>query len=120
MSGEKPDYWSFFSVDARRTGSAIYSRLAEGVGGDLNLREMAARAKAGQPHANVLFASVHFLLLRGAQHPLRDFYPDLNGGKISGEDPFPAFRDFCLTHRAELETLIISRVTNTNEVGRSA
>lgn len=120
MSGGNIDYWSFFSVDAKRTGSAIYARLAEGVGGDEELKKIAARAKPGQPHANVLFGAVHFLLLRGAVHPLRDFYPDLNGGRTVDADPFPAFRDFCFTHRRELDALITARVTNTNEVGRSA
>jgi len=120
MSGEKLDYWSFFSVDARRTGSALYARLAEGVGNDVQLKEMAARAKPGQPHANVLFGAVHFLLLHGTEHPLRAFYPDLNEGRIVEGDAFPAFREFCLSHEAELDPLIRTRVTNTNEVGRSA
>ncbi len=116
---EKPfDYWDFFAADARRTGSQLYARLSEGVRDDAQLRSLTAHAKPGQPHANLLFAAVHFLLLRGAEHPLREFYPDLGGTKEG--DPFPAFRDFCLMYRAELEPLINARVTNTNEVGRSA
>jgi len=116
---EKPlDYWQFFADDARRTGSELYARLSEGVRGDAELRAMCANARPGQPHANLLFGAVHFLLLRGAQHPLRAFYPDLGGA--SAGDPFPVFRDFCLVHRVELEALINTRVTNTNEVGRSA
>jgi hypothetical protein len=116
---EKPfDYWQFFADDARRTGSELYARLSEGVRDDAGLRAMCAHAKPGQPHANLLLGAVHFLLLRGARHPLREFYPDM-GGRNSG-DPFPAFRDFCLTHREELLPLVNSRVTNTNEVGRSA
>jgi len=95
--------------------------LAEGVGRDAELRAFAATAKKGQPHANILFAAVHFLLLRGAQHPLRRFYPDLNDWKTAdGEDPFPAFKDFVESHRAELAPIVASRITNTNEVGRSA
>jgi hypothetical protein len=120
MSGKPVDYWDFFAADAKRTGSEIYARLAGGVGGDEELRELAARAKPGQPHANLLFAAVHFLLLRGAQHRLRDFYPDLNGGHTKPGDPFPVFQDFVRAHRAQLEPLISARVTNTNEVGRSA
>lgn len=118
MSEKTFDYWHFFADDARRTGSEIYGRLAEGVGGDQELRAMCAHAKPGQPHANLLFAAVHFLLLRGVEAPLREFYPDM-GGTNKG-DPFPAFRDFCLAHRDTLLPLINSRVTNTNEVGRSA
>ncbi len=120
MSEKASDYWDFFAKDAARTGSAMYARLAEGVGSDTELRGLAALAKPGQPHANLLFAAVHFLLLRGAQHPLRAYYPNLNDGHIKAGDPFPAFRDFVLTHRAQLEPLIAARVTNTNEVGRSA
>jgi hypothetical protein len=121
MSGEKPfDYWEFFVGEAQRANSPLYARYAEGVGGDAGLREFAATAKKGQPHANILFASAHFLLLRGAQHPLRRFYPNLNGGAVvEGEDPFPHFRDFVLSHRAELAPLVATRITNTNEVGRS-
>ncbi|HWA03764.1 MAG TPA: DUF2332 domain-containing protein [Rhizomicrobium sp.] len=114
------DYWAFFAADARRTGSPLYARLAEGVGGDGELKALAALARPGQPHANLLLGAVHFLLLRGAQHPLRRHYPDLGGGARAGEDPFPPFRDFAASHREEIARLVESRVTNTNEVGRSA
>ncbi len=64
---------------------------------------------------------MHFLILRGATHPLTRFYPTA-GGAVSAEaeDPMPDFRDFVRTHLGEIETLIATRVTNTNEVGRSA
>jgi hypothetical protein len=107
-------------TDARKAGSPLYARLSEGVGGDEELKALAARAKPGQPHANMLLGAVHFLLLRGAEHPLRRHYPDLGGGAAEGEDPFPLFRDFVTRHRDELVGLIETRVTNTNEVGRSA
>jgi len=113
------DYWEFFAGEARRIGAPLYERLSQGIGSDEGLREFANGARAGQPRANVLFAAVHFLLLRGAQHPLRRFYTNL-GGSAPGEDPFPVFKDFVETHRAALAPLIASRVTNTNEVGRSA
>lgn len=100
-AGKKPfDYWQFFADDAHRMGSQLYGRLAEGVGGDAQLRALCANAKPGQPHANLLFGAVHFLLLRGAQAPLRDFYPDLGGADTA--DAFPAFREFCLSHRLSL------------------
>ena len=117
---ESFDYWDFFVGEALRANSPLYARFAEGVGQDPELRAFAATAKKGQPHANILFAAVHFLLLRGAQHPLRRFYPDLNGWKtVEGEDPFPAFKDFIESHRAELAPIVAGRITNTNEVGRS-
>lgn len=115
------DYWDFFAKDAHRTGSALYARLAAGIGGDDELKALAARAKPGQPHANLILGAVHFLILRGARHPLTRFYQTVGGTtSVDTEDPFPDFRDFVAQHRAAIEPLIATRVTNTNEVGRSA
>jgi hypothetical protein len=120
MNDRPFDYWAFFSRDAEKTGSLLYSRLAEGIGADEELKALAARAKPGQPHANLILGAVHFLLLRGADHPLRKFYGTV-GGKASadGEDPFPLFKEFVEKHIAQIQPLIETRVTNTNEVGRS-
>ncbi|HEY2034077.1 MAG TPA: DUF2332 domain-containing protein [Rhizomicrobium sp.] len=121
MSDKPFDYWEFFVGEARRANSPLYARLAEGIGTDAELRELAAQAKKGQPPANILLGAVHYLLLRGAQHPLRRFYPNLNGGAgVAGEDPFPRLQDFVRAHRDALLPLIRTKVTNTNEVGRSA
>ncbi len=115
------DYWDFFAKDARRTGSALYARLSEGIGGDEDLKALAAKAKPGQPHANLILAAVHFLILRGARHPLTRFYATAGGTVCADDaDPFPDFADFVATHRAAIEPMIETRVTNTNEVGRSA
>lgn len=111
------DYWAFFVTETKRLNAPLYTRLTEGIGGDAALRALAETAIAGQPPANVILAAVHYLLLRGASHELRGFYPNL-GGTARG-DPSPAFKDFVGAHRDEIASLIASRVTNTNEVGRS-
>src|SRR5262245_46898664 len=115
------DYWTFFAQDARRTGSLLYSRISAGIGQDEELKELCAHARPGQPHANMILGAVHFLLLRGDDHRLRRFYGTL-GGTVSAEanDPFPDFRDFVQRHREVVLALIETRVTNTNEIGRSA
>ncbi|HEX4859872.1 MAG TPA: DUF2332 domain-containing protein [Rhizomicrobium sp.] len=120
MSDQPFDYWAFFMTDAAKAGSPLYARLAQGVSGDEDLKALAARAKPGQPHANLLLGAVHYLLLRGAEHPLKRHYPDLGGGAVEGEDPFPLFKDFVASHIQEITRLIETRITNTNEVGRSA
>jgi hypothetical protein len=121
IASEPFDYWTFFSDDARRTGSLLYSRLAASIGQDAELKALAAQARPGQPHANVILAAVHFLLLRGADDPLKRFYPSV-GGAVSAEsaDPFPDFRAFVRRHVDQIQPLIATRVTNTNEIGRSA
>jgi hypothetical protein len=107
-------------MDAARRNAQLYVRLAGASGGDEFLREFASHTRPGQPSPLILLASVHYLLIRGAEHPLRRFYPDLNGGyRVESEDPFPVFKDFVETHKDELAPLIASGVTNTNEVGRS-
>jgi len=57
MIGEASDYWRFFAEDARRTGSALYARLAAGIGADADLKALAARARRGQPHANLILGA---------------------------------------------------------------
>ncbi len=121
MSDKPLDYWTFFIEDAVRIGSPLYARLATGIrDDDEDLKALAARARKGQPHANMILGAVHFLLLRGADHPLRNHYPDLGGKAPQGEDPFPLFQDFVRVHRDAVAHLIETRVTNTNEVGRSS
>jgi hypothetical protein len=121
VSAKPFDYWAFFADETRRMHAPLYTRIVEGIANDDDLKSLAATVRKGQPMANVLLAAVHFVLLRGAQHPLRRFYPNLNGGThIENEDPFPHFRAFVDEHRAKLAPLIASKVTNTNEVGRCA
>jgi len=119
MSQPAFNYWTFFVAEARRLNAPLYEQLATGVSADPEMRALAETARAGQPPANMILAAAHFLLLRGAGHPLRAFYPNFTGHVESG-NPFPAFRDFVHKHRDEIAQLVSTRVTNTNEVGRSA
>ncbi len=116
------DYWKFFVAEAHRNNAPLYEQFALGVSHDESLKQFADNVRPGQPPANILFAAVHYLLLRGADRPLRAFYPNLNQGRHRKDSAgaFPAFRDFIEEHREELAPLIHARVTNTNEVGRSA
>jgi len=120
VSDKPVGYWEYFAKEVRLAGDApLYVRFADGVAQDESLQALAQNARPGQPLANILFAAVHFVLLRGADDPLRRHYPNLNGGAhVDGEDPFPLFARFCERHRDELMPLIRARVTNTNEVGR--
>src|SRR5215472_11756667 len=112
-------YWEFWAEDARRTGSALYARLAAAIAEDETLKALAARAQKGQPHANMILGAVHFLLLRGADHRLKRFYATLGGRtKVEEADPFPDFRDFVIGRENEIASLIETRVTNTNEAAR--
>lgn len=116
----RADYWAWWSGEAERTGSRLYAKLAASIAGDETLKTLAAKAQKGQPHANMLLGSVHYLLLRGTEHPLAQYYPSCGGRRAVDGELFPHFRDFVDAHRGEIESLLAARVTNTNEVGRSA
>src|ERR1041385_2248662 len=120
MSAERSfDYWDYFIAETERANAPLYTSIVRGISRNDDLKTLAARVKPGQPPANILLAAVHYLLLQGAQHPLRRFYPNLNGGRrMENEDVFPHFKDFVDTHRPELVPLIENRVTNTNEIAR--
>jgi hypothetical protein len=52
---------------------------------------------------------------------LRKFYATCGGTvRAENEDPFPPFKDFVAQHKDAIAPMIATRVTNTNEVGRSA
>ena len=121
LSDRTRAYWDFFASESVRLKSPLYLRLSEAVRDDSWLSALAAKARLGQPMANLLFGAVHYLLLRGAQHPLRAHYRTLTPDPaLAPGDPFPPFRDFVRAHEPEVAELIATRVTNTNEVGRSA
>src|SRR5919199_6190723 len=79
-----------------RGASPLYERLAEGASRDPEVLALASRTQPGQPAAHLLLAAVHLLLLRGEHHPLARFYPTVTGTQVPTEDPYPAFRAFCL------------------------
>ena len=71
----------------------------------------------------ILLASVHDLLLGGAEHPLAAHYDTV--ASVRGipfqpprSDVATDFADFCRRQRDELERLVATRTTQTNEVGR--
>lgn len=92
----------------------LYEALSRFVSLDQDLLEIASKSRKGQPAPNLLFGAVHYLLLKGAQHPLRKFY-------LAGDSGDPEiFKEFCLKHRNAIEKIIATRIVQTNEVGRSA
>jgi len=115
------DYWQFFIDATQQMHAPLYTKISEGIARDEEMKALAHTVRKGQPPANILLAAVHYLLLKGASDSLRQFYPNLNGGRrIENENPYPHFKSFVAAHRTELEPMIRTRITNTNEVGRSA
>jgi len=109
----------FGESECPRIDGHIYRELCRVVCNEPDLLDMAAHAPANQPPPNLLFASVHRLLLGGEMHPLRQWYPELADGEPKPIASIgPAFIDFCRLHRSRIEELIRTRMTQTNVIRR--
>ncbi len=100
--------------------SPLYEVLAREVAEDHQILSLASRARPGQPVPNLLLAAVHDVLLAGADHPLRGFYPDLTPCPAPPRAIAAYLRDFCLQHATALTCRLQTRRVQTNEVQRAA
>jgi hypothetical protein len=118
------DHFRGFAVVAERDGGTTYAAICRGVADDDSVLSLLDGAALPQRRPLLLLAAVHYLLLAGAEHPLSASYDTVAAvrGAATGPPVAPdvaaAFADFCSAHRAELEQLIATRATQTNEVGR--
>jgi hypothetical protein len=102
------------------TSSPLYRSLCPVIAHDLLSLRLLMQRRAGQQPSYLFFGAVHYLLLRGIQHPLRDFYPSITGAAAARpQDAGPALLDFVRAHRDELGDLLRSRLVQTNVVRRS-
>ncbi|NNE11149.1 MAG: DUF2332 domain-containing protein [Ilumatobacter sp.] len=67
----------------------------------------------------LLFAAVHSIVLAEPDLELAAWYPTTSSD-LRGGDPFPAFARLCRAREDQLQGIISTRSTQTNEVGRSA
>jgi hypothetical protein len=107
--------WIRFADTSCAGYSPLYDRICRAVAGDAALLELIDEAPTRGHQPNVLLGAVHHLLLGGLDHPLAAVYAG-----TSPADPGPLFVDLCLAHRGQVLSLLATRHTNTNEVGRSA
>src|SRR5687768_9941819 len=106
-----------FAEHAFRGSSPLYERLALAAAEDREVLALVSGIdKVTKPL--LLFGAVHYLMLKGAHHPLAGFYPTLTPGDTSTGDSYPAFRDFCLQHKQDIREIVERRTVQTNEVRR--
>ncbi len=126
MLVEEPlsDHFRGFAAVAERDGSTTYAAICREVADDERVLSVLDGAPLPQRRPLLLLAAVHFLLLSGVEHPLVAFYDTVAtvrrtpaAARPAG-DAAAAFADFCEVHRAEVEALVATRSTQTNEVGR--
>ncbi len=114
-------YFEAFSTVHAAPNSKLYEAFAAHIAASPDLLELAAKCKKGQPPANLLFATVHYLLRE--QYPddaLAHYYPTLGGNRALDPDTVGIFERFIWDHEREILPIIANSVTNTNEVARCA
>jgi hypothetical protein len=115
---ERFAHWSRLEVTAT---SPLYQALSARIVTDDALLKLASATRAQQPPPNMLFAAVQDVLLRGDAHPLAEFYGSVHPNpRTDVAHAYESFRAFCLQHTDEIRHLLATRITQTNEVRRSA
>jgi hypothetical protein len=114
-----------FAHDAR--SSPLYQHLAAGVADRAPVARLLAEAPVAQRLPMLLFAAVHELVLRGADHELAQWYPSVMGGRAravpdaaDSSAAIEAFVDVCRVYHDDIVTTMRTRATQTNESGRVA
>lgn len=100
----------------------LYAALSAGISRDPELYRLLLHAPATQRLPVLLFACVHDLLLGDPHQELARWYPNLTSSPRPPNDGslMPTFKRFVEAHAGRLRTLLATRTTQTNEVGRCA
>jgi hypothetical protein len=117
------DHFRGLAVTVERDGGVIYPAICRGVADDARVLSLLDGTSLPQRRPLLLLAAVHFLLLSGVDHPLAAYYDTVAAVRgtpldTSATDVSAVFTAFCDEHHRELEQVIATRTTQTNEVGR--
>lgn len=98
--------------------SELYEYLSLKIAGDYEMLELSSYAKEGQPIPNLFLGAIHYLLLKGNEHKLSQYYPSIVEKPKVPQESFPHFRDFCSTYRNQIISILKEKMVQTNEVRR--
>jgi hypothetical protein len=104
----------------RQLGSPFYGILSEHVLADDEILALADEAAPGQPATHMLFGAVQYLLFEQPDAPLARYYASITDAPLDAHGAYPAFRAFCLEHRARIVELLKTRTVQTTVVRRVA
>ncbi len=109
-----------FADNECKGSSELYEFLSLKIAEDDELLDLCLHAKEGQPVPNLLYGAVHYLLLKGNEHPLKEYYPSIVKHPLEGENTFDIFKDFCRIYQNDIISLLRHKLVQTNEVRRCA
>lgn len=120
MADSHPAARSFRNfAEVARAESPLYFALATAIAEDEELLALTDEMLAHQPPPNVLLGSVHFLMLRGDDHELAEYFASVGGARQPDGHEIVALRDFCEVRRDDLLPLLRRGRVQTNEVRRA-
>ena len=100
--------------------SELYEYLSFEIAKDDEILELSSYARDGQPIPNLLFGAVHYLLLKGNNHVLKEYYPSIVGQPKKLQEAYIHFKKFCQIYRSEIISILKMKLVQTNEVRRCA
>ncbi|MCM3707259.1 MULTISPECIES: DUF2332 domain-containing protein [Cytobacillus] len=108
---------TFAQYECHRS-SDLYEFLSYKIAEDEELLDLASNTRDSQPVPNLFFGAIHYLLLQGIEHELKEFYPSIVEDPGNPRDSFPGFKDFCRLYSQEIKEIVQTRLVQTNEVRR--
>jgi len=111
-------HFKTFATIECRGSSALYEHFSEQIALDDELLQLASYVRPGQPIPNLFFGAVHYLLLKGNNHELREYYGSIVNKPRDVTTAFPYLREFCLKYRDDIIPILKNKFVQTNEVGR--
>jgi hypothetical protein len=116
------EYRHFALIEAPAHGSPLYAAICLRLADDPANGGLLLRAPLRFRAPTLLLAAVHQLLLRGASPRLGAYYPTVTGesARLIDDSLYPAFVEAVRSHRGEIERLLTTRTTQTNEARRAA
>ena len=87
-----------FAETECKGSSPLYEYLSLEISKDEELLKLCMNARDGQPIPNLLFGAVHYLLLKGKDHRLKDYYPSIVSNPKPHDESFEHFQDFFIVN----------------------
>jgi hypothetical protein len=98
----------------------LYSTLCRHISADEEVASLLLSAQPGQARPVLWLAALHDLVLRRPDVPAARWYPSVVGrDAVPAGDPWPDVRRTVLAHWDELEQVVATHGTQTNEVNRA-
>ena len=120
MSGREPANPEYVRAWSRRAhGSPLYRVLGEHIADSEKLMGLMRKIEHWPP-TNLVFASVHYLLMQGSETPLRRYYASIVADPGPPEEAVGPFEEFVLDHEEWIVENSNRRYTQTNECKRCA